>query len=410
MKKKISFILFLIISTFIFLSIENDVFADANITFEPKIYCDLNANDDFSLDSVLVMIDKNLSDVNKVFENSFFGNLNIFNIEDLTYRENWNSGVDTKKDNFRQTLKLQLDLQTKEQIIESVKSLEKIEGIVCASPNYIGKRGLAAINDEYYYRQWNLNESNGINVAKAWNFTYGTNEVKVGILDTGITQHADLNDNLVNGISYIDDNTSDYARHGSHVAGIVGAVGNTIGISGVSRRVSLVPLKFNGNIGDIQLALTDAERNDIKIVNMSWWNFPNNPILKNAIDNYDGLFVCIAGNACTNIDDNPNYPSSYKLENMIVVSAIKSDSSIPTANDWGYDQNGVPQGSNYGENTVNLFAPGDNIYSTIPTDSYLSLSGTSMAAPHVTGVAALLLSLNKKCYFAKCRYYNYYSS
>ena len=77
------------------MSIENDVFADANITFEPKIYCDLNANDDFSLDSVLVMIDKNLSDVNKVFENSFFGNLNIFNIEDLTYRENWNSGVDT---------------------------------------------------------------------------------------------------------------------------------------------------------------------------------------------------------------------------------------------------------------------------------------------------------------------------
>ena len=199
---------------------------------------------------------------------------------------------------------------------------------------------------------------------------------------------------MISGFSYIDDNTNDDDGHGSHVAGIVGAVGNILGISGVARKISLVPMKFDGDIGDVQSALTDAETNNIRIVNMSWWNFPNNPILRNAINTFDGLFVCIAGNGDTDIETIPNYPASFNLDNMIVVGAIKSDSSRPTVSDWGYDEKGKPIGSNYGSNTVDLFAPGDNIYSTVPTNSYASMGGTSIAAPHVAGVAALLLSIN----------------
>ncbi|MBR6516595.1 MAG: S8 family serine peptidase, partial [Bacilli bacterium] len=394
MKNKVKVILFLIITLFLFSLATNEVFASENINYEPKIYCELNVEDDFSLDSVLVMIDKNLSDVNKVFEKSFFGNLDIINIEDLTYRENWNNNVDIKEENFRQTLELHLESQTKDSIISIIKNLEKIDGIVCASPNYIGTNGLVTISDENYYLQWGLSNTNGINAEQAWDFVIGSREVRVGILDTGITPHVDLNDNLISGFSYIGDNTNDYKDHGSHVAGIVGAVGNTLGISGVARKISLVPMKFKGDIGDIQSALTDAEANNIRIVNMSWWDFPNNPILRNAINTFDGLFVCIAGNGDTDIETKPNYPASFNLDNMIVVGAIKSDSSRPTVSDWGYDKIGKPIGSNYGSNTVDLFAPGDNIYSTVPTNSYASMGGTSMAAPHVAGVAALLLSIN----------------
>lgn len=394
MKNKVKVILFLIITLFLFSFATNEVFASENINYEPKIYCELNVEDDFSLDSVLVMIDKNLSDVNKVFEKSFFGNLDIINIEDLTYRENWNNNVDIKEENFRQTLELHLESQTKDSIISIIKNLEKIDGIVCASPNYIGTNGLVTISDANYHRQWGLSNTNGINAEQAWDFVIGSREVRVGILDTGITPHVDLNDNLISGFSYIDDNTNDDDDHGSHVAGIVGAVGNTLGISGVARKISLVPMKFDGDIGDVQSALTDAETNNIRIVNMSWWNFPNNPILRNAINTFDGLFVCIAGNGDTDIETKPNYPASFNLDNMIVVGAIKSDSSRPTVSDWGYDSKGKPQGSNYGSNTVDLFAPGDNIYSTVPTNSYATMGGTSMAAPHVAGVAALLLSIN----------------
>ena len=363
MKNKVKVILFLIITLFLFSFATNEVFASENINYEPKIYCELNVEDDFSLDSVLVMIDKNLSDVNKVFEKSFFGNLDIINIEDLTYRENWNNNVDIKEENFRQTLELHLESQTKDSIISIIKNLEKIDGIVCASPNYIGTNGLVTISDPNYHIQWGLSNTNGINAEQAWDFVIGSREVRVGILDTGITPHVDLNDNLISGFSYIDDNTNVDDDHGSHVAGIVGAVGNTLGISGVARKISLVPMKFNGDIGDVQSALTDAETNNIRIVNMSWWDFPNNPILRNAINTFDGLFVCIAGNGDTDIETKPNYPASFNLDNMIVVGAIKSDSSRPTVSDWGYDEKGMPIGSNYGSNTVDLFAPGDNIYS-----------------------------------------------
>lgn len=395
MKNKVRIILFLIISLFVFPFATKEVYAYENIDYEPKIYCEINEEYDFALDSVLVMIDKNLSDVNKVFEKTFFGNLDIINIEDLTYRENWDFNLDIKEENFRQTLELHLETQTKDNIVNIIKELEKIDGIVCVSPNYIGMNGLVAVNDANYFRQWGLNGTNGIDIEQAWDYVIGTREVRVGILDTGITPHVDLNANLVGGFSYIDGNTNDYGNHGSHVAGIVGAVGNDLGISGVARNISLVPLKFDGDIGDVQSALIDAEENNIKIVNMSWWNFPNSPILENAINDYNGLFVCIAGNGDTNIDIKPNYPASFNLDNMIVVGAIKSDLSRPNVSDWEYDTRGNPQGSNCGANSVDIFAPGDNIYSTVPTNSYLSMSGTSMAAPHVTGVAALLLSINE---------------
>lgn len=391
---KLKYILCLLLTILIYPVISKNVFAHDRENYEPKIYCELSTDDNFSLNSVLVLMDKSISDVNKVFDKSFFGNIDILEVVDLTYRTDWNSITDKKKEDFRQILELQLKPLARDGIIDTIRSLEKIDGIVCASPNYIGSSG-AMLNDTYFYEyQWGLNGENGINIEQAWKFCVGTRNVRVGILDSGITPHEDLNDNLVEGFSYIDSNTNDYGIHGSHVAGIVGAAGNSIGISGVCRNVSLVPLKFDGDIGDIVAALTDAEENNIKIVNMSWWKFSDNVILKNAINDFDGLFVCIAGNGDTNIDVIPNYPASYHLENMIVVGAIKSDGDRPGLSDWGYDDKDRPKGSNYGESTVDIYAPGDDIYSTIPNDDYAYMYGTSMAAPYVTGVAALLLSID----------------
>ncbi|MBE6132910.1 MAG: hypothetical protein E7180_05935 [Erysipelotrichaceae bacterium] len=389
MKNKVKIILFLMISLFVFPFATKEVYAYENIDYEQKIYCEINEEYDFALDSVLVMIDKNLSDVNKVFEKSFFNDIDIKEIVDLTYKNNWDSSVDTKEEDFRQILELFVYANSKEIIISIVNELEEIEGIVCASPNYIGRTGIE-VDDADFTEQWGLHGTYGIDILEAWDFVVGNEDVQVGILDTGITPHNDLNENLEVGFSYIDNNTNDYETHGSHVAGIVGAVGNSIGVSGVCRNVSLVPLKFDGDIGDVQSALIDAEENNIKIVNMSWWNFPNSPILKNAINDYDGLFVCIAGNGNTNIDNIPNYPASYHLENMIVVGAI--------------NENGVRRStSNFGLNTVDIYAPGGDILSTIPINSYDSYGGTSMAAPHVAGVAALLLSIDENLTTAQIR-------
>jgi len=156
----------------------------------------------------------------------------------------------------------------------------------------------------------------------------------------------------------------------------VGAVGNNnVGVSGVCWNVKLVPLKINdtitgvGNVtGRVIEAITYAGANNIHILNFSWWNFSDDPGLRDAINRYPGLFVCIAGNGDSNINPNrsPNYPGSFSLGNLITVGAIKANGQRPTVTDWGYDLYGNPKGSNYGSTTVDLFAPGDGILSTIP--------------------------------------------
>jgi hypothetical protein len=337
--------------------------------FEEKICWNGTIEEDFDGSIVLVVMDKKTGGINKRHEESFFGDFKKEHIRDLT-----TVTVDIKDalvdvENFHQILEIKLSGDSKENAVNVIRQLEKIQGILYAGPNYALYPG-AVPDDSNYESQWGLNGTYGIQAPEAWDITVGTHDVKVGIIDTGISPHPDLARNLLPGKNFIPganaNDTSDPDGHGTHVAGIVGAVGNnSIGVSGVCWSVGLVPLKIGGI--DVTNTVIDAigyaASNGIGILNLSWWNFQNDPALRNAIANYTGLFVCIAGNGNnTNIDLYPNYPGSFSGNNIITVGAI--------------DDNGNRSSfSNYGVSSVDLFAPGTSIYSTSSSGSYVYMSG-----------------------------------
>jgi len=287
-------------------------------------------------------------------------------------------------------------------------------------PNYI-VRSQEVPNDPAFHLLWSLNnfgQSGGtpdadISAPEAWNLFSGTSDVLVAIIDSGIDYtHDDLAANIFvndseipgNGVDddengYIDDirgwnfyfdinDPMDDNGHGTHVAGTVGAVGdNSIGIVGVNWRVKLLPLKFLSSDGfgatsDAIDAIDYAVLMGADIINASWGGTGPSQALFDSVRRAgdDGiLFVAAAGNTNpgNNNDVFPFYPASLPLPNVISVAATDHDDQLWFA-------------SNYGADTVHLAAPGVNIYSTIPGNGYAFFSGTSMAAPHVAGAAALI--------------------
>lgn len=273
-----------------------------------------------------------------------------------------------------------------------------------------------------------------MNVPEAWELYSSlpspSREVVVAVIDTGVdTRHPDLAANIwVNpgeipgdGIDndnngYIDDtegwdfyngdNTvchyakdgihtleSDNDDHGTHVAGIIAAVkDNGIGIAGVAScaNIKIMPLKIHGGakgsgtIANAVRAIRYATAMEADICNISWGTSKTNAALEEAIRQSDMLFICAAGNSGTNNNSAPVYPANYELGNVISVTFLDASGNLSRK-------------SNYGTSTVDLAAPGIHIYSTC-VGSYVSLSGSSMAAPHVTGVAALLYSFGENLY------------
>lgn len=226
-----------------------------------------------------------------------------------------------------------------------------------------------------------------IEADKAQMITIGS-LIKIAILDTGVSlSHPDLKSNIRTGINILNNKKTpnDDNGHGSHVAGIISALNNSIGVLGVAPNASIYPVKVldstgNGNVSNIIKGIEWCINNDIQVINLSMGTSVDNQALHDAvIQAYNKGIVMVAASGNSPIDP-VTYPASYK--EVLSVSAIDSYKNIADFCTKG---------------KVDLCAPGVDIYSTYMGNSYATLSGTSMAAPYVSGTIALLLSQPSKC-------------
>jgi len=256
-------------------------------------------------------------------------------------------------------------------------------------------------NDARFLDEWAMvpagtqgGSAYGLGIAPLWKQgIQGRSSVIVAIVDTGVDyNHPDLAGNVdrANGYNFVSDTSDalDDGGHGTHVAGIIGAVGNnTEGIAGINWDVTILPIKFldssgSGSTSDGIKGIEWAVSHGARVINCSWGGGGYSLALKNAIiaaGKAGVLVVASAGNSGRDTDANPSYPGSFNLSNMISVAATDSSGRLASF-------------SNFGETTVKIGAPGVSILSTYRGSTYRSISGTSMAAPMVTGVAAMVLS------------------
>ena len=363
----------------------NVAFAQENIA--SKVYCTATLDDEFSDNKVIVVINpKNNFDL---YNTANFADIGCIAIKDLS--------VNVQEGELSRILSLTLEINSKKNVLYAIKILETRSDIYSAEPNYI-KRLCEEPNDDKYVadKQWAIDQ---ISLPDAWDITTGSSTVYVGVIDTGIdATHPDLVNRVDTELSQcfssdFDTALEDDYGHGTKVAGVIGAESdNLIGITGTCwniRIVSLRAVKANGFFDNeaVLAAIQYAENNDISILNFSGGGGGDS--YRVSIQSYSGLFVCSAGNENNDNDVTPHYPSDYNdLPNVISVGA-----SNKYDKQWTYtDDEGVLKGSNYGITKVDLFAPGASVYTTHVDASYGRSSGTSIAAPYVAGVAALLLS------------------
>jgi subtilisin family serine protease len=299
--------------------------------------------------------------------------------------------------------------------VSAAKRLAQIDGVRYAEAD--GTLAIDAItpNDPAFNQLWGLSSNSDVDIdaPQAWDLTTGSSSLIVAVIDSGVDYtHPDLanqiwtntgeipnngRDDDRNG--YVDDvrgwnfanntsNVRDTDGHGTHLAGTIAAtMNNAVGVSGVAPGVRLMPLKFigaqgTGAISDAVSAIYYAVREGARVINASWSGGDASQALLDAMRfaaSREVVFVTAAGNSAVSNDVVPSYPASYKVANVLTVAAVDSAGNLASF-------------SNYGATSVDVAAPGVNIYSTAPGGGYQMMSGTSMATPHVAGVAALLLS------------------
>lgn len=322
-------------------------------------------------------------------------------------------------------------LRTRKSMNHLALNIERYKGVVSVEANNVYELLETTPNDpkfnQLYAMKNNLFSSglvagDDIGATKAWDISVGSRDVIVSVLDTGVDyNHPDLRDNMwtnsgetgldrlgrdkrSNGIDddgngYIDDwrgwdfvdhdnDPMDEHSHGTHCAGIIGAVGdNNRGVVGVNWQVSMMPVRILSSRGKTTTAsivegIRYATKMGAHISSNSWGSSQPSEVIRQAVAESDRagvLFVAAAGNDSRNNDITPVYPASLDLDTVISVASVAEDGALSSF-------------SNFGK-TVDVAAPGSHILSTIPGDSYDVKSGTSMAAPIVAGMAALIKSV-----------------
>jgi len=290
-------------------------------------------------------------------------------------------------------------------VVKAVEDFEKNQNVEYAEPNYIA-RICVIPDDPSFSNQWGLHntgqyhlEDADIDAPEAWEIETGDTTVVIAIIDTGVDYgHPDLADKMVStGYDFVnnDDDAMDDNGHGSHVAGIAAATtDNSIGIAGVAWNCKILPVKVlqsngYGTYSDVASGVNYAANNNAKVINLSLGGYSASYVLQDALENAytTSVIVAAAGNGGTSA---LFYPASWSF----VIGVGASDVIYDNINEIWYEGRAVF--SNYGIN-ADLYAPGVNIYSTIPlfhphTYGYASWNGTSMATPFVTGTVALLRS------------------
>lgn len=294
---------------------------------------------------------------------------------------------------------LRLQLPPGMSTAEGIALMSQHEGVAYAASNDILQKTAQAPKnlDPRLWGLHNTGQQGGkagadISCDLAWQQSTGSRSGPiVAVVDTGVDyQHPNLKDNIwtnpqdgshgFNAINGSHDPMDD-DEHGTHCSGTIAAQGLQ-GVYGVNWQAQVMPVKFldahgNGKTSDAIKGLAFAAEQGARITSNSWGGTSFNPALRDALANSPCLHIFAAGNDNNDSDAIPYYPAGYDLPNLIAVAA--SDRRDQRASF-----------SNYGARSVHLAAPGADIYSTVPGNQYSSMDGTSMAAPHVAGAAALL--------------------
>ncbi|MFN2406644.1 MAG: S8 family serine peptidase [Pyrinomonadaceae bacterium] len=280
-----------------------------------------------------------------------------------------------------------------------------------AEPNYLIAKDDVVPNDSQFPQQWamrNTGQNGGqlgsdVNANGAWTITTGSKSTAIAVLDSGIDfTHPDLADNQwvnplpgpqgdLHGWDFVDHSSKvkDEHGHGTAVAGIIAAEGNnSLGISGIMWRASLMSLRVldNTGTGDVASAIEAidyAVAHGAQVINLSWGTSAESLALKGSIDRAirrNVVVVCSAGNGSRDLANGPYYPASFGFQSLIAVGA--SDN---------FDQ--LASWSNWGSKNIAVAAPGTNILTTQRGGGYWTVSGTSAAAPIVAGIAGLLKTI-----------------
>lgn len=391
---------------------------------EEKIQCNASIDEDFSDSRVLVVMSRDESCKLNDYTAADFPEVKNIKVKDLSSgtksvikeqirgdAEIQSSGLISEgktmqvdADKYRQILCLELEQPGKANVLKTIAALSKRSDVLYAGPDYPIYLDESEVNaTASSIDQWGLTK---INASGAWNITEGSSQVVVAVADSGIMGthpnlvnriNASLCRDFSSGSTAVANPPTDADGHGTHVAGIIGSQSTSnIPISGVCKNVTLVSLKVFDDSGRgyssfLASAIDYAISKSIPMINFSggwditlggvaaeYYNYP----LQASIANYPGLFICAAGNGNDDSDTLNDYPTNFDLSNLISVANSNINDEVS---------------SNHGELTIDLFAPGRNIYSTyINSNMYISKGGTSMATPHVTGVAALMLSVNRE--------------